>query len=136
MPNIADSIDAVNNEFSNYFPVPISVREYHTDSISPSGDVDIYQISLLSSPYNYQHYQFSVTGLSEVEGNGDLVFDPTLTLYDPNGNQVRYDDDAGPGFDAYIEFWPASEGLYTLEVAGSGTETGAYGVYTNLWVLG
>jgi hypothetical protein len=132
---VGDSIDSVITNLSINIPVPISAKDYHTDKISPSGDVDDYQVELGDNI----DYVFEVSGYSEAEGNGDLFFDPTLTLYDPNGNQVAYGVDPpyiGLSPKVIIAFSPSSDGLYTLSVAGDGTETGDYGLATSYSVLG
>jgi VCBS repeat-containing protein len=50
--------------------------------------------------------------------NGNALSDPTLTIYNPSGVQVAYDDGSGPGFDALIDLIATETGTYTATVAG------------------
>jgi hypothetical protein len=60
------------------------------------------------------------------------IFDPTLSVTDPWGTQVAYDDDGGTlDQDAHIDFTAGSSGWYTLTVAGYGNETGDYTLETS-----
>ena len=52
----------------------------------------------------------------------DGSFDPELTLYDPNGDRIDYDDDSGNRWNARIETSLPETGVYTLEAGRAGSD--------------
>jgi serralysin len=102
----------------------ISVPGSDYNSIDYDGDVDTYDVWL----WGGSSYDFDVLG--------DDV-DPTLTVTSPFGTQLASDDDSGVGLDSHIDFTPSYSGLYTLAVAGYGSDTGSYTLQTeyNDWSI-
>jgi serralysin len=104
----------------------IGVPGSDVNSIDPIGGVDTYGVWLTGG----QSYDFDAIGHYDTSANG--VFDPTLALTSPFGNQVAFDDDGGAlDFDAHIDFTAGYSGYYTLAVAGFGDETGTYTLNTS-----
>lgn len=72
-------------------------------------------------------WTFSGTAGARVTIAVDSPIDTTLTLYGPDGTELRYNDDGGPGLNPLIEDYllPAT-GEYTIRVRGFGGRTGSY----------
>jgi serralysin len=104
----------------------IGVPESHGDWIDWNGDVDTYSV----------HLDWGFAYDFDALGGGSI--DPTLTLYDPSGAQVAFDDDSGVGLDSHIDFTAWQTGDYTLAVADYGNnDTGSYTLETeyNDWLI-
>lgn len=75
-------------------------------------------------------YSFDMLGISSGKLPGleswQVLADPAARILDPNGIVVADDDDGGLGLDAHLQFTTSSAGLYTLELSGVGSLTGAY----------
>lgn len=96
----------------------LSPSEGRTSSIGADGDADWFMVEMIEG----RPYRFNLIGLEE----GGLA-DPVLTLYDPNGQQVAYDDDGGTGFNSYLTFMTPTGGPYFAAVTSFGnTGTGRY----------
>ncbi|WP_150051321.1 MULTISPECIES: DVUA0089 family protein [Methylomonas] len=69
-------------------------------------------------------YSFDITAptwlkLTVTTPDGPLFGDdPIVGLFDTSGSLVAYDDDAGPGFDAFLVWEITEPGTYTAAVAG------------------
>jgi hypothetical protein len=106
----------------NYIGVP----DAQFNSIDYYGDIDTNAVWLTAG----QSYDFDVYGWGETSGNGDGVFDPTLTV--TGQGQYAFDDDGGAfDYDSHIDFTAGTDGYYTLSVAGFGSEQGNYTLYTS-----
>lgn len=82
--------------------------------ISYSGDVPIGG----QRNYRMDFAQGDVVTLF-VQGRGDNIFDPTVTLLDPSGNQVGYDDDSGEvdnNGSARLVYTVPANGIYTFRI--------------------
>jgi len=75
-------------------------------SIQPSSDNDYWSFEALAG---------DVVSVSVDTPDSDL--NPRVYLYDAAGNQLGYDDDAGPSYDAFISHYAiASSGTYYARV--------------------
>jgi hypothetical protein len=114
-------------------PVPIAVPSSNNADIDYVGDVDTYSIFLFGG----LSYDFDVLGGAETAGNGDGVFDPTLTLTGPGIVGEVSDDDGGNATNSHVDltvpWW--GTGWYTLAVEGYSSpfynETGNYTLNTS-----
>ncbi len=85
------------------------------DSISPQGDVDVFELSLDAG--NTATFNLNAAEL-------DTGLDSALRLFDADGNQLlTLDDAAAPGedlatIDAYLEFTAATTGQYYVAISG------------------
>ncbi len=87
--------------------------------ISPAGDVDWYRMRVEQG----QRYSFTLDGLPDAEGQ---AVDPMLAIYDANGNQLAFNDDAN-GLNSALTFAPAASGDVFVEArAFSEAATGRY----------
>ena len=59
-------------------------------------------------------------------GDFDLGLDPTLTIYDPSGQEIAFNDDGDSGFNSRIDLAIPAEGTYCLEVSGFGGSSGEF----------
>jgi hypothetical protein len=109
---------------------PSSSDGWASGHIISDTDHDNYHITLVAG----QTYDFYAAGapISPYDSSpwGQTAgVDPTLTVYDPSGNQVEFNDDGGWGLDSFIDdFVPTTSGSYNLQVDGWTNSTGAYAV--------
>jgi len=102
-------------------PVQIGVPEtiLHTDTISPSGDFDIFALAVVAG----ETYMISVRGT----GSNPLE-DSIVALFDDAFDLVNLDDDGGSGTNSLLTFTADYTGTYFIDVEaypGSGG-TGEY----------
>ncbi|MEO1964785.1 M10 family metallopeptidase C-terminal domain-containing protein, partial [Hyphomonas sp.] len=95
-----------------------------TDTIEVSGDQDWFAVNLVAG----QRYLITLTGTG-----ADPLDDPYLEVMDSNGNQVRFNDDAGDGLNSSLYFVPETSGTYYVNAHGweddqGNTSTGEYTV--------
>lgn len=62
-----------------------------------------------------------------VDGHG---LDPTVSVYDPYGNRIGFNDDGGSGLDSLLVL-TLNPGNYIVEVAGYGSSTGPFTMSIN-----
>ena len=94
--------------------------------IAPKTDVDQVEV-YVEAGYSYE---FGVTGT----GTFGLI-DPTLALYDTNGNFVDFNDDTN-GLDPEISFTATETGYVTLEIESFGNfYSGRYEVLVDEFVI-
>lgn len=87
--------------------------------ISPAGDVDWYRFSVEAG----QRYSFTLTG-GEV---GNDTLDPTLAIYDAQGNQLAFNDDDGQTLNSALQYAPQESGeVFVAAGAFSDQATGPY----------
>lgn len=87
--------------------------------IGTAGDVDWYRLRVESG----RRYMFTLDGLPDANGQ---ALDPMLSIYDSEGNQVAFNDDAN-GLNSALSFAPAASGEVFVEArAFSDAATGAY----------
>ena len=97
-----------------------------SSAIDTAGDTDWFRIALVAG----QTYTFTVY-LPTVAGGLD---DSTLTLYDANGTQLRFNDDANVESNllySEITFTATQSGNYFLGVAAFGQATGNYTIHSS-----
>jgi hypothetical protein len=87
--------------------------------ISPAGDLDWFRMHLEHG----QRYSFALDGVADAEGN---ALDPMLGIYDAEGNQLAFNDDAN-GLNSALNYAPAQSGDVFIEArAFSDQATGRY----------
>lgn len=87
--------------------------------ISPAGDTDWYRLSVQTG----QRYNLALVGI-ESEGQ---TLDPMLSVYDAQGNQLAFNDDANGTLNSALRFVPQTSGEVFVEARAFSSEaTGAY----------
>ncbi len=87
--------------------------------VSPAGDTDWYRLSVETG----QRYNLALVGL-ESEGQ---TLDPMLSVYDAEGNQLAFNDDANGTLNSALRFVPQTSGDVFVEARAFNSEaTGAY----------
>ena len=87
--------------------------------VGAAGDVDWYRMQVEQG----QRYSFTLEGVADAEGN---ALDPMLAIYDAQGNQVAFNDDAN-GLNSALSYVPSASGEIFVEArAFSDQATGAY----------
>ena len=87
--------------------------------ISPAGDLDWFRVHLEHG----QRYSFTLDGVADPEGD---ALDPMLGIYDAQGNQLAFNDDAN-GLNSALQYAPAQSGDVFVEArAFSDQATGRY----------
>jgi len=101
----------------------VSVNGSETGVLEERGDTDVFAIDLERGA----EYRFSVVAGGTTRDPDDLS-DATLTLLDPDGDHLAFNDDSGPGLDPLIEgFEPDVTGTHYLAVESFGDfHTGDY----------
>ncbi len=88
--------------------------------ISPTGDVDWYRMRVEQG----RRYSFTLDGIPDADG---AALDPMLALYDADGNQLAFNDDAGGTLNSALQYAPSRSGDIFVEArAFSDAGTGAY----------
>jgi serralysin len=96
----------------------IAVHQSIRGDIQSTIDHDWHRILLQAG----QTYRFEAIG----NGVGNTIIDPTLTLRDALGRQLRFNDDFGGSRNAHIDFTASSSGTFYLDVGGATGRTGSY----------
>lgn len=95
----------------------INVGQSVAGTLDFPGDTDWFRIRLEEG----QSYRFMLNSAD------DVLTDPLLRVFGPNGDPLAIDDDGGEGFNAYLEFTAPATGSYYLEARGFAEyATGAY----------
>ncbi|MEQ1617395.1 MAG: pre-peptidase C-terminal domain-containing protein [Terricaulis sp.] len=88
-------------------------------AIGPEADSDWYRFRA----ENGQRYRFTLNAVNSEDGSG---LDPTLALYDAQGNQVAFNDDSG-GLNSALTYMPNASSDIFVEARGfSDSSAGAY----------
>lgn len=88
--------------------------------ISPSGDTDWYRLQVEQG----RRYSLALVGLEGADGN---TLDPMLAIYDAQGNQLAFNDDAEGSLNSALRYSPQTSGVVYVEArAFSAEATGAY----------
>ncbi len=88
--------------------------------ISPAGDVDWYRLQVEQG----QRYNLALAGIENAEGQ---ALDPMLSIYDAQGNQLAFNDDAEGSLNSALRYTPQASGEVFVEArAFNGEATGAY----------
>lgn len=87
--------------------------------ISPAGDLDWFRVRVERG----QRYTFTLNGTPDAEG---AALDPMLGIYDAQGTQLAFNDDAD-GLNSQVNFTPSASGDIFVEArAFSDQDTGRY----------
>jgi hypothetical protein len=88
--------------------------------LSPAGDVDWYRMRVEQG----QRYSFTLDGVADADG---AAVDPMLGIYDAQGNQLAFNDDANESLNAALRFTPQQSGDVFVEARAFVQEaTGRY----------
>lgn len=97
-------------------------------SISTKGEIDKLVFSLAANTT----YTLEMLGISSGKlpnmASWQVLADPKLKVVGATGTMLAMNDDSGMGLDARATFTTTQAGLYTLELSGVGSLTGAYRV--------
>ncbi|MGD9968475.1 MAG: PPC domain-containing protein [Hyphomonadaceae bacterium] len=88
--------------------------------ISPAGDTDWYRLHVEVG----QRYNLALAGIANADGQ---ALDPMLAVYDAQGNQVAFNDDANESLNSALRYVPAQSGEVFVEARAFSEEaTGRY----------
>jgi hypothetical protein len=88
--------------------------------LSPAGDKDWYRLRVEQG----MRYSFTLDGVPDAEG---AAVDPMIGIYDAQGNQLAFNDDANGTLNAALQWSPSESGDVFVEVgAFMDAGTGAY----------
>jgi hypothetical protein len=88
--------------------------------IGAAGDTDWFRLQVVEG----QRYSLALAGLPNAEGQ---ALDPMLAVYDAQGNQVAFNDDAEGTLNSALRYTPQQSGEVFIEArAFSGEATGRY----------
>jgi hypothetical protein len=88
--------------------------------ISPAGDTDWFRLQVEQG----QRYNLALAGIENAEGQ---ALDPMLSIYDAEGNQLAFNDDAEGSLNSALRYTPAQSGVVFVEARAFNSEaTGAY----------
>src|SRR5690606_11313889 len=88
--------------------------------ISPAADADWYRLGVERG----MRYSLALVGLPNAEGQ---TVDPVLAVYDANGNQLVYNDDANNSLNSALRYIAQESGEVFVEARAYSSEaTGAY----------
>lgn len=89
--------------------------------LSPAGDSDWYRLRVEQG----QRYAIALDGVAAESGD---IIDPTLSIWDSEGAQLAYNDDAGGSLNSALQYTPQQSGEVFVEARGF--SEGATGRYT------
>jgi hypothetical protein len=88
--------------------------------ISPAGDTDWFRLEVQTG----RRYNLALAGLENAEGQS---VDPLLSVYDAQGNQLAFNDDANGTLNSALRYAPQQNGVVYVEARAFSSEaTGAY----------
>ena len=88
--------------------------------ISPAGDTDWFRLDVQTG----RRYNLALAGLENAEGQS---VDPMLSVYDAQGNQLAFNDDANGTLNSALRYVPQASGTVFVEARAFSSEaTGAY----------
>ncbi len=88
--------------------------------ISPAGDTDWYRLQVETG----RRYNLALAGIPNEAGE---ALDPMLAVYDAQGNQLAFNDDANGSLNSALRYAPQSSGVVYVEARAFSSEaTGAY----------
>lgn len=89
-------------------------------AISPAGDTDWFRLQVVQG----QRYNLALAGVENAEGQ---ALDPMLAIYDAQGNQLAFNDDANGSLNAALRYAPSQSGEVFVEARAFDPQaTGAY----------
>lgn len=87
---------------------------------APAGDADWFRLSVEQG----RRYSLALVGIEDAEGN---AVDPMLAVYDAEGNQLAFNDDAEGSLNSALQYFPAESGEVFVEARAFNSEaTGRY----------
>lgn len=92
-----------------------------TGAFEQAGDTDWYRLNVERG----QRYSLALAGLPNADG---AAVDPVLIVYDEQGNQLAFNDDANESLNAALIFTPQASGVVFVEARAFDPE--ALGAYT------
>ena len=97
----------------------LSVGQAVQGDVSPAGDLDWYRLRVEQG----QRYSLTLAGATGADGQ---ALDPMLGIYDAQGNQLAFNDDAN-GLDSALTYTPQASGEVFVEARAFSEEaTGGY----------
>jgi len=88
--------------------------------ISPAGDTDWFRLEVQTG----RRYNLALAGLENAEGQS---IDPMLSVYDAQGNQLAFNDDANGTLNSALRYVPQQAGVVYVEARAFSSEaTGGY----------
>ena len=88
--------------------------------ISPAGDTDWYRLQVQTGT----RYNLALAG---IPGENGEALDPILVVYDSEGNQLAFNDDANNSLNSALRYVPQQTGVVYVEARAFSSEaTGAY----------
>ena len=88
--------------------------------ISPAGDSDWFRLQVEQG----QRYSLALAGIEDAEGQ---ALDPMLSVYDAQGNQLAFNDDANGTLNSALRYAPTQSGTVFVEARAFNSEaTGRY----------
>lgn len=88
--------------------------------ISPAGDTDWFRLQVEQG----QRYNLALAGIEDAEGQ---ALDPMLSVYDAQGNQLAFNDDANGSLNSALRYVPTQSGAVFVEARAFNSEaTGRY----------
>lgn len=98
----------------------LTLGQASAGAIDPAGDTDWFRL-------NVQQGQRYVIALDAVGGDGESVLDPMLGLFDSEGNQLAFNDDANGSLNSRLAYVAQADGVVFIEArAFADAGTGAY----------
>ncbi|HRE44173.1 MAG TPA: pre-peptidase C-terminal domain-containing protein [Terricaulis sp.] len=87
--------------------------DYREGVLAPAGDRDWYRLTLSEG----QTVRISLTSV-------DMMLDPLLVVYGPDGAAAATDDDGGEGLNSWLEFTATASGDHFVEARGFSDDAG------------
>ncbi len=88
--------------------------------VSPAGDTDWYRLQVETG----RRYNIALAGIPNAAGE---AVDPMLAIYDEQGNQLAFNDDANGSLNSALRYAPQTSGVVYVEARAFSSEaTGAY----------
>ncbi len=88
--------------------------------VSPAGDTDWYRLQVETG----RRYSLALAGIPNDAGE---ALDPMLAVYDEQGNQLAFNDDANGSLNSALRYAPQTSGVIFVEARAFSSEaTGAY----------
>jgi hypothetical protein len=95
--------------------------DWRQGMLAPAGDRDWYRVDLAEG-------QAMRVGLESTQ-TADMLSDPYLVLYGPDGTELARDDDGGEGLNAFLEYQATQAGPHYIEARGFTEDAqGAYAI--------
>lgn len=114
----AASAQSADQSGDNTTQTRLTAGQPVSGEVSPAGDTDWFRLSVEHG----QRYHITLDGVGEPD-----PIDPVLTVYDAQGNQIAFNDDANGTLNSALDYAPSQSGEVFIEARGFNPEaTGAY----------